>query len=423
MVRHHGRAGASSAATVSVGGAGSGRGALGSRIFAKTIPQSGQDGSSVVACPQLGQITAGLGGTWPNIVAGRVRRFLGLRAAADRIAGLMAERHVVEATAPTRIDLAGGTLDIWPVYLFHPGAVTVNAAIDRRAFCRVETAATGVVIESKDTRARAEGKDVSEVLHGGALSLVAYILRALGIETGIKVVTESRVPAGSGLGGSSALAVAVAAAASRAVGRDLDADGLWPVVRDAEAQSIAVPTGVQDYLAAIHGGVLGIHLEPGRLRVERLQTDPGRVEESLLLVDAGVTRFSGINNWEVFKAQIDGQEGVRAALRDIVSAASRLREALVGHRYEEVAGLVAEEWAARKRLAPGVTTPEIDRIAEIAAEAGGAAKVCGAGGGGMVTVWAPPGRREKAEAAFQHAGFKAVRFRLDLRGLEVENVA
>jgi D-glycero-alpha-D-manno-heptose-7-phosphate kinase len=334
----------------------------------------------------------------------------------------MTESRAFEATAPTRIDLAGGTLDIWPVYLFHPGAVTVNAAIDRRAWCRVETGVAGVVIESKDTRGRAEGKDVSEVLHGGALSLVAYILRALGIETGVKVVTESRVPAGSGLGGSSALAVAVAAAASRAVGRDLDADGLWPVVRDAEAQSIAVPAGMQDHLAAIHGGVLGIHLTPGRVRVEKLQTDPGRVEESLLLVDAGVTRFSGINNWEVFKAQIDGDEGVRSALREIASAASRLRDALVSHRYEDVGPLMAEEWQARKRLAPGVTTPEIDRIAEIAAAHGGAAKVCGAGGGGMVTVWAVPGRREKAEAALQQAGFKSIRFRLDLRGLEVENI-
>jgi D-glycero-alpha-D-manno-heptose-7-phosphate kinase len=337
--------------------------------------------------------------------------------------GLMTESRAFEATAPTRIDLAGGTLDIWPLYLFHPGAVTVNAAIDRRAWCRVETGVAGVVIESKDTRAKAEGKDVSEVLQGGAGSLVAHILRALGVESGVKVVTEARVPAGSGLGGSSALAVAVASAVARAVGRELDADGLWPVVRDAEAQSIAVPTGVQDYFSAIHGGVLAIHLEPGRLRVERLQTDPGRIEECLLLVDAGVTRFSGINNWEVFKAQIDGHEGVRSALREIAAAASRVRDALIGHRYEEVGPLIAEEWQARKRLAPGVTTPEIDRIAEIAAAAGGAAKVCGAGGGGMVTVWAVPGRREKADAALQQAGFKSIRFRLDLQGLEVENAS
>ncbi|HEY8149298.1 MAG TPA: hypothetical protein VIK51_10375, partial [Vicinamibacteria bacterium] len=161
--------------------------------------------------------------------------------------------RTVEATAPTRIDLAGGTLDIWPLYLFHPGAVTVNAAIDRRAWCRVETDHEGVRIESKDTLRKAEGRDVSEVLVGGELSLVAHILRALDIERGVKVVTQSRVPSGSGLGGSSALSVAVAAALCAAFDRKIDPDGLWPVVRDAEAQTIGVPTGVQDYLAAIHG--------------------------------------------------------------------------------------------------------------------------------------------------------------------------
>jgi D-glycero-alpha-D-manno-heptose-7-phosphate kinase len=326
----------------------------------------------------------------------------------------------VEATAPTRIDLAGGTLDIWPLYLFHPGAVTVNVAIDRRAWCRVETGVDGIHLESKDTLARAEGRTISELLGPGPLSLPAYILRALGIESGLKVVTHSRVPAGSGLGGSSALAVAVVAAAARAVGRELDADRMWPVVRDAEAQNMGVPAGMQDHLAAIHGGVLGIHLDPGAVRAERLATDPARVEESLLLVDAGVTRFSGINNWEVFKGQIDGDEGVRRSLKEIVSAAGAMREALVTHRYVDVAPLMAAEWEARKRLAPGVTSPEIDRIAAAAQGAGGAAKVCGAGGGGMVAVWAPPGRRDGVEAAVKSAGFKPVPFRIDLRGLEVE---
>jgi D-glycero-alpha-D-manno-heptose-7-phosphate kinase len=214
--------------------------------------------------------------------------------------------------------------------------------------------------------------------------------------------------------------VAIVAAAARAFGRELDADSMWPVVRDAEAQNMGVPAGMQDHLAAIHGGVLGIHLDPGVVRAERLATDPARVEEALLLVDAGVTRFSGINNWDVFKGQIDGNAEVRGALSRIVSAASRMREALVKHRYADVAALMDEEWQARKLLAPGVTTPEIDRIALLAREAGGAAKVCGAGGGGTVAVWAVPGQREKAQAAIREAGFKIVPFRVDLRGLEVE---
>jgi D-glycero-alpha-D-manno-heptose-7-phosphate kinase len=337
----------------------------------------------------------------------------------------MTSRVVAEASAPTRVDLAGGTLDIWPLYLFHPGAATVNVAVDRRAFCRVETGGTGVRVHSRDTLQKAEAASVAELLGGGVLSLVAQILRALEVETGIQVTIQSRVPAGSGLGGSSALAVAVAAAVSRALGRPTDPDSLWPVVRDAEARCIGVPTGVQDYHAAIRGGVLGLRLEAGHIGVDRLRTDPSRVEECLLLVNPGATRFSGLNNWEVMKAQIDGVAEVREALAAIAAVAGRVRAALEEGRYDDVGPLLAEEWRARKRLAPGVTTPDIDRLVEVVTRQGGAAKVCGAGGGGMVAVWAPPGARgngvrERVEAALAEAGFAVQPFRVDLRGLEVE---
>src|SRR2546421_8631207 len=46
---------------------------------------------------------------------------------------------IIESKAPTRVDFAGGTLDIWPLYLFHPSAVTVNAAISLYASCVIET--------------------------------------------------------------------------------------------------------------------------------------------------------------------------------------------------------------------------------------------------------------------------------------------
>jgi D-glycero-alpha-D-manno-heptose-7-phosphate kinase len=332
---------------------------------------------------------------------------------------------VVEATAPCRVDLAGGALDLWPLYLFHPGAVAVNVAIDRRAWCRVETGVAGVRLESKDTLQKAEGKVVSDLLGHGGISLVAHILRALGIESGVRVTTQAKVPAGSGLGGSSALAVAVAGAAARATGKDLTPTGLWPILRDAETQCLGVPAGVKDYLSAIHGGVLAVHLDAGTVQVERLETDPGRVQESLILVDSGVTRTPGINNWGLLKGQGDGEPRVAESLAAIASAARRVRQALVSARYEEVGALMAEEWEACKRLAPGVTTPEIDRIAEVAASAGGGAKVCGAGGGGVVAVWATPGERapgtrEGVEGALRAAGFRFFPVRVDLLGLELE---
>ena len=325
-----------------------------------------------------------------------------------------------EASAPTRIDLAGGTLDIWPLYLFHPGSITINVALDRRASCRVQTGINGVRLESKDTLEKVEGRDLSEVLARGGQPLIANILRALGIEAGVHVATQSRVPVGSGLGVSSAIAVAAAAAAARAIDRPLSPDALWPIVRDAEAQAAGVPTGVQDYQSALHGGVLCIRLDAGQITTERLATDPSGVEEHLLLVDAGATRFSGINNWEIVKRRIDGDPVVEAGLACIAAVAQRVRGALMDRRYDHMPSLLREEWEARKRLAPAVTTPEIDAIVEIAAAQGGAGRACGAGGGGMVAVWITPEAREGTLSRLREAGFKGHPIRIDLQGLVVE---
>jgi len=329
--------------------------------------------------------------------------------------------RTASALAPTRIDLAGGTLDIWPLYLFHAGALTVNIAIDRRAYCRVEPCSDGVRIESVDTRMVHEAQSISVLTAAAGAPLAAYVLEALGIETGASVVTRSCVPPGSGLGGSSALAVAVAGAIARAVGKRLAEDELWPVVRDAEARCIGVPTGIQDYLAALHGGLLAIHLDAGRIRVERLAADLEKLEQCLALVDAGATRFSGINNWEVFKGRIDGDSRIRESLATIAGVASRVRAALVEQRFEALVPLLAEEWDARQILAPAVTTPEIDRIVSAARRAGGAAKVCGAGGGGMVAVWAEPGGLDAVRGAVASAGFECVSFRIAREGLQVED--
>ena len=59
----------------------------------------------------------------------------------------------IDSSAPTRIDLAGGTIDIWPLYLSHDGASTVNAAISLRAHATIEPRTDGrVLLESIDTK-------------------------------------------------------------------------------------------------------------------------------------------------------------------------------------------------------------------------------------------------------------------------------
>lgn len=331
------------------------------------------------------------------------------------------------ATAPTRVDLAGGTLDIWPLGLFYPQAMTVNVAIDRRVSARIRKRDKGVVVASKDTLVRFEAKDVPTLLSTEKPPLAAYILSALGIDGGIEVETHSRVPQGSGLGGSSSIGVAVAAAALAHLGREADRDTIGPLVRDAEVRAIRVPTGLQDHMAALCGGALAVSFAGGTVRTERLQTDLARIEECLLLVDSGNTRFSGLNNWEVFRGDIEGREGVREALQAIAEAASGIRAALLEGRYGDITALLSREWEARKSLGPGVSTPEIDQIAAIASSVGAGAKVCGAGGGGCVAVWALPGERspgprEQFEVKIRENGFRMIPFRVEMRGLEVSEV-
>ena len=125
------------------------------------------------------------------------------------------------ASAPARVDIAGGTLDIWPLYLWHEGARTINAAVTLRATTRVAPLSGRIEITSIDTGAHAEAATVDGIVEHAHTRLVVQILRALGISTGIRIETTSRVPAGSGLGGSSTLAVTIAAAAAYAISREI----------------------------------------------------------------------------------------------------------------------------------------------------------------------------------------------------------
>src|SRR3954452_7808547 len=110
----------------------------------------------------------------------------------------------VEAIAPARIDLAGGTLDIYPLYLFETGGLTVNMGITVGSRVRLTPRADREVhIRSLDTGATQSARQVEELDLGGPLDLVARLLRFYSPETGLDVETENKPPKGSGLGASS----------------------------------------------------------------------------------------------------------------------------------------------------------------------------------------------------------------------------
>jgi D-glycero-alpha-D-manno-heptose-7-phosphate kinase len=297
----------------------------------------------------------------------------------------------LDVLAPTRVDLAGGTLDLWPLYTFDPGSITVNAALRRGVRVRVVPggAPAGRIRHGSPGSPPVELRREDSARHLGAA--VGFHLVP---EGGFSVEVLEQPPVGSGLGASSSFAVALARACLALGARRMPPSRLVALLRDLEAAVLAAPTGVQDYYPALLGGALAIHLEPGGERVERLPVPLAWIEERLVVIFSGIAHASGMVNWGVYRARVDGDGQVAEALAEIAAAARECRGALLAADGKGVGRAVAAEWEARRRLAPGVTTPALDAILAAGRAAGAlAGKACGAGGGGSLLFWVPPGRR------------------------------
>ena len=331
----------------------------------------------------------------------------------------------IESKAPTRVDLAGGTLDIWPLYLFHPGAVTINAAITRYASCVIETHSPGdsrIRLVSRDT-ARDEGFASFAALVKAKrykLPLLAEIAKFFRPEGGFTLTTDSEAPAGAGIGGSSAMAVAICAALDRFTSAGKSKVDWIHISRDAEGIVIRVPTGTQDHYPPAFGGAAAIELPPGGERRVELRVDLTELEERLVLCYTGKPRQSGINNWEVFKAHIDGRQKVVRNLERISEVAQAMRRALERADWKETGKLMREEWDFRKRNLPTISTKTVDRIIDGARRNGAlSGKVCGAGGGGCVVLLIEPDARQRVEEAVAKAGGQLLQMRIDRSGVQV----
>ena len=330
----------------------------------------------------------------------------------------------VEARAPARVDLAGGTVDIWPLYLFHAGAQTVNLAIRCYASCVIETRADRrVVFISQDQQIRETYQSLTDLARKtSALPLVRELVLFFAPRRGVTVKTTSQVPAGAGLGGSSALNIALCGALARVTGKRYTRTQLLEIAKNVEAVVIRVPTGWQDYFPALYGAANAVHLERDGVKRERLPLSFSDLEKRFVLCYTGQPRNSAINNWEVMKAHIDGDPKVRRNFDQIVTIASQMREALLANDWNDVAELLALEWENRKRNFAGISTAKIDRMIEQTSRHGTlAAKVCGAGGGGCVVFLVAPGTRAAVEQMLTRLGGEIIPFAVSRVGLEVRS--
>ena len=333
---------------------------------------------------------------------------------------------IIESSAPPRVDLEGGTIDIWPLYLFHPGATTVNFALSLRASCRIETNDDGrIVLESRDRKVSFEThlSALEDLLQEERLELLSKLVHFFKPTTGFHLIAEANVPAGAGLGGSSALNIACIGALNRLVGDRYPERKFVTIAANVESTVIKVPAGFQDYYPPLFGGVSCVHFRADGIEREKLDINTEELEKRIAICYTGEPRLSGINNWEIYKRHIDGDPELFELFDSIRDSARNMREALLADDWDRVAEVMKQAYPQRKRLAPTITTPQMDMLVEKALANGAeAAKVCGAGGGGCIAFLCKSGRRADVEAALAaEEGVEVLDWKVDTEGLSVKS--
>lgn len=316
---------------------------------------------------------------------------------------------------PVRIDFAGGTLDLWPIYALMGGCVTVNAAVDLWIELEVTRAGQGHRLTSLDLGHDLTFETWPAEPPAGGLSWVWRVLNAAGHPPG-HLTIHSPVPQGSGLGVSSCLGVGLLGAA---LGVEAGATlaRKVPLLRDLESCELQTPAGWQDYYPAALGGALALHWDGPDPRWERLEPHPGLLTD-LVVFYTGKPHHSGMTNWEAYRRFIEGDARTRQALSDIRGIALEMVAALPSDPLA-VASLIEREGQARVNLSPAVETDAMRAVRDRGHREGWYAgmKPCGAGGGGCCLLVVKAGRRDAAEAALRAMQLPPLDLRITPKGL------
>lgn len=336
----------------------------------------------------------------------------------------------VRARAPLRLGLAGGGTDLAEYCNAHGGAV-LNATIDRFAYAHVKHSEDGGLHFSAYDLDQCEEHEASlnlDIKTGLVLhrAVYRYMMEEFAEERALplSISTTIDVPAGSGLGASSALVVALIEAFVVAMDLPLGPYDVARLAYEIEREHIGLAGGKQDQYAAAFGGFNFIEFLRGG---ENVIVNPLRLrrdflfefESSLVICFSGQSRESA----EIIKQQVGGLKGLDevalASMHAIKGNAIEMKQSLLSGDIRATADILHQSWTSKKRTASGVTNETVEHLLGVALAAGAwAGKVSGAGGGGFLMLLTDPELRHSIINALNAAGGQASAVKLTFEGAQ-----
>jgi D-glycero-alpha-D-manno-heptose-7-phosphate kinase len=323
---------------------------------------------------------------------------------------------MIISKTPFRVSLAGGGSDLAEYYRHGPGRV-VSLAISRYMYVTVNRRF------DRSIRVSYTRTEIVDRLDDLQHNLIREALRMTGVTEGVEITTIADLPAGIGLGSSSALTVGLLNALHAFKGEWQTPAELAAKACQIEIEVLGHPIGKQDQYIAAFGGLQEIQFNPD----DSVQVRPvicarqtrARLQRHLLLFYTGTHREAGSVLNEA-RGRMASSAEARANVDRLVAMADSVKKLLIGSRVPRLGPLMAESWRVKKQMATGVTTPALDRLYRRAIRAGAdGGKVSGAGGGGCLLLVARPAAHDRIRASMRRAGLRELPVAIEPEGSRI----
>jgi len=324
---------------------------------------------------------------------------------------------MIISRTPFRITLGGGGTDL-PSFYREEGGFLLAAAIDKYMFLSVNTP----IVDDK-IRVRYSESELVDHADDIRHTLAREALRYFGVTRGIEIVSIADIPAGTGLGSSSAYLVGLLNAM-----HVLLQDQVSPRILSEEACYIELevlkkPIGKQDQYMAAFGGLTVLEFaRDGDVRVRSMNLSVDLIEalehNILLFYTHDVRDATSILRRQDAAAR-SKNGAVLGSLREIKDIGIEICAAISRGNLRRFGEMMDLHWESKKRLSAGVTNPQIDAWYELAKSNGAiGGKISGAGGGGFLMFYCEE-KKSQVREAMRSAGLRELSFRFDFEGSKV----
>lgn len=331
---------------------------------------------------------------------------------------------IIKSRAPNRIDLAGGTLDIYPLYILLGLSIVVNVSIGIYSHCILEKIDEEMLeIEIKDMGKFYKVSTIEQIKNNVDTKLIYEAIKIFNLEKllmGYRITTFNEAPLKSGLGASSALLITIIKnllKMNKVLHSSFNDYDIIDFASFVEAKVLHTLTGKQDYIAAIYGGINAIFFDKNQFVIERINSDKliSELEKHIILAYSGFEHESGNLNWLVLKAVLDKDNDVIEKLTKIQEIAEDVYEIISLADVEKLGNLIKKEWNIRKTLTNYHTNHYIEEFCNAIDKYSWGYKLCGAAGGGTILIITD--KHPEVRKIIKEFNLSELKFKIDNLGL------